>query len=61
MTDKTEPGHILNEAHNPQNRRACPRCGKDFRHWHVEDYDPIWRDGKVVCECGQFIRDYDAG
>lgn len=62
MTDNFEPGHILAEALKPDGeKKVCPKCGKDFRHWHVEDYDEIWRDGKVVCECGQFIRDYDAG
>jgi hypothetical protein len=57
-----EPGHILNEAWNPKNaEKVCPTCGKDFRHWHVENYDPIWMDGDVVCECGTRIRGYDAG
>jgi len=56
-----EPGHILNEAWNEKNRQNCPNCGADFTHWRVVDYDPIWRDGRVVCECGQFIRSYDAG
>jgi hypothetical protein len=57
----SEPGHILNEGWNEKNRRPCPKCGKDWRHWHVENYDPIWQDGDVVCECGQRIRGYDAG
>lgn len=64
MPDDLEPGHLLNEAFNPANAgRVCPNpaCGKDYHHWHVEDYDEVWRDGKVVCECGTFIRDYDAG
>lgn len=61
-TQKPDPvGHILNEALNPANRHACPTCGKDWRHWHVEHYDPIWQDGDVVCECGTRIRGYDAG
>lgn len=63
MSDKAhEPNHMLNEAINPENaKRVCPLCGKDFRFWMVIDYDPVWRDGKVVCECGAFIRYYDAG
>ena len=28
---------------------------------HVEDYDPLWRDGNLVCENGHFIRVWDAG
>jgi len=55
-----EPGHILAEA-LAKEAPVCPSCGKDHRHWHVENYDPIWRDGDVVCECGQRIRMYDAG
>jgi hypothetical protein len=54
-------GHILNEAWNPKNRTLCPTCGKDYRFWHVENYDETWRDGDVVCECGTRIRGYDAG
>lgn len=55
-------GHILNEAFNDENAKTlCPKCGKDYKHWHLENYDPIWRDGKVACECSQFIRDYNAG
>jgi hypothetical protein len=57
-----EPGHILNEAINPAHAtRVCPTCAKDHRHWHVENYDEIWRQGDVVCECGTRIRAYDAG
>jgi len=48
----------LNEPTKP--RPVCPKCGKDSQHWYVKDYDPIWRDGKVVCTCGTFIRHFDA-
>lgn len=60
---RAEPGHFLSEAvgTGADPARVCPSCGKDFRHWHVENYDPIWRDGDVVCECGTRIRGYDAG
>lgn len=63
---ETRIGHILAEdlaalGKDPKPRPVCPKCGKDSRHWHVENYNEIWRDGDVVCECGQFIRDYDAG
>jgi hypothetical protein len=61
MADQLEPGHILNEAWNPKNDKPCPSCGKNYTHWRVENYDPIWHDGDVVCECGQRIRGYDAG
>jgi hypothetical protein len=60
MSDTREPGHILAEAFSDA-PKLCPKCGKDYRHWHVENYDPIWRDGDVVCECGQRVRGYDAG
>jgi hypothetical protein len=63
--DDTKPGpigHILNEALNPAHAdRVCPACGKDYRHWRVENYDEMWRDGDVVCECGARVRRYDAG
>lgn len=62
MPDKPlEPGHLLAEARRDGPTPVCPRCGLDFRHWHVENYDEMWRDGDVVCACGQFIRGYDAG
>ena len=63
MTEPREPGHMLAEAFQltSDHPKVCPSCGKDFRHWHVENYDPIWRDGDVVCECGQRVRSYDAG
>jgi hypothetical protein len=62
MTNRTpEPGHILNEAINPQHAdRRCPQCGSDYTHWHVENYDPIWQMGDVVCQCGARVRTYDA-
>ena len=66
MTEKkAEPdtmGHILNEAINPAHRqRVCPKCGKDYRFWRVENYSEMWHDGDVVCECGTRVRGYDAG
>lgn len=63
MDKRDEPGHILAEAFAlpSDHPKVCPSCGLDFRHWHVENYDPIWRDGDVVCECGQRVRGYDAG
>ena len=58
----SQPGHILNERFNDDNaKKVCPKCGLDYRHWHVINYDPVWRDGDVVCECGERIRGYDAG
>lgn len=61
MPDTPEPGHILNEALNPAHAdRRCPSCGKDYHHWQVKNYDPIWRTGDVVCECGTRVRTYDA-
>lgn len=54
--------HMLNEALEPSNvGRVCPNCGKDHWHWHVENYDEVWRDGDVVCVCGTRVRSYDAG
>ena len=52
-----EPGHILAEAmQTTGTKKTCSACGGDHTHWHVHDYDPIWREGKVICECGTFIR-----
>lgn len=40
---------------------VCPQCGLDSSHWELVDYDEMWRDGKIICECGHLIRYYDAG
>jgi hypothetical protein len=51
----------LGKPNSEKKQAVCPACGKDSSHWTIKDYDEMWRDGKVVCECGQFIRYYDAG
>lgn len=38
----------------------CPSCGSPPSEHHVENYDPMWRDGDVICKCGTKVRDYDA-
>lgn len=53
--DYTPKGnHLINIS------QKCPQCGgDDFR---VENYDPIWRDGDVMCnKCDIRVRGYDAG
>ena len=51
-------GHLINTKRNP----TCPHCGADAAHFHVENYDPIWMDGDVMCgKCGKRVRTYDAG
>lgn len=52
-------GHIVSKVGIPE---ECPSCGANPIEVVVEDYDPVWHDGKVVCkDCGHFIRYYDAG
>jgi hypothetical protein len=48
--------HILSERTPP-----CPECGALPSTFHVEHYDPIWRDGDVMCPNGHRVRGYDAG
>ena len=61
-TNSKEPvvlgvGHVLAE-----NSPDCPRCDAPPADHHVEDYDPMWQDGKVVCtKCGHFVRNYNGG
>jgi len=45
-----------------ENSPNCPdpECGAPPSEHHVEDYDIRWQEGKVVCKCGTFVRDYDA-
>jgi len=44
------------------NPTECPNCGATPDKWTVENYDPMWRDGDVVCTvCRTRIRGYDAG
>lgn len=39
---------------------ACHKCGSCKTE--VVNYDPLWRDGDVVCsECKEHIRFYNAG
>jgi len=39
---------------------TCPECG-GFR-CHVENHDPMWGDGDVVCSnCETYIRMFDSG
>lgn len=41
--------------------RKC-ECGSEPDRHEVKDFDPVWRDGVVVClDCGGFVRQYDAG
>jgi hypothetical protein len=48
-------GHMLADVN-------CPHCGAPNTEHRVENYDPIWRDGDVVCtRCGGYVRGYDAG
>lgn len=49
-------GHILSP-----NTENCPKCGADPSTFTVKNYDPIWRDGDVMCKCGHRVRGYDAG
>lgn len=42
--------------------KHCPGCLSGPRDQEVRDYDPMWKDGNVVClKCGTKVRDYDAG
>ena len=59
-----KPGSMMNHGINvgPGNPQKCPKCGSGPEDWDVENYDPIWRDGDVVCQkCRTRIRGYDAG
>lgn len=39
---------------------SCPECQSS--DVEVVDYDPMWRDGDVVCKrCHTYVRGYDAG
>ncbi|MCR4306598.1 MAG: hypothetical protein NUV42_01380 [Candidatus Yonathbacteria bacterium] len=49
-------GHLLAES-SPD----CPKCGAPPNKHHVKDYDPVWQDGKVMCECGTLVRYYNGG
>lgn len=40
--------------------KNCPKCGAGPDKQHIENYDPIWKDGDVVCECGTKVRNWDA-
>ena len=42
-------------------KKKC-ECKKEDQKPIVINYDPMWRDGEVVCDkCKSLIRDYDAG
>ena len=49
-------GHML-AASSPN----CPNCGAPPSEHRVENYDPVFQDGDVVCKCGTRVRGYDAG
>lgn len=51
---------ILDSAANG-NPNKCPKCGNGPERWTVENHSLMWHDGDIYCECGQFIRKYDAG
>lgn len=35
---------------------------KNGCYLEVRDYDPIWKDGEVICKtCGKFVCYFDAG
>ena len=39
----------------------CPNCGAPPSKFVVRNHSLMWHDGDVYCECGQYIRPYDAG
>jgi len=52
----TEPTHGLAEA-SPN----CPKCDSPPEKHKVENYDPMWQDGDVICtKCETKVRNYDA-
>ena len=55
MAEISEALHGLAKASS-----NCPNCNAGPEKHHVENYDPIWQDGDVVCECGTKVRNYDA-
>ena len=60
MADKYESiGHLISMA--PGHPQKCPKCGAGPDKWEIRDYDMLWHDGEIYCECGQYIRMYDAG
>jgi hypothetical protein len=57
--DSGPVGHMVNTHGIPD---KCPGCDVSPVPTRVIDYDMMWHDGKVVCaNCGQYLRDYDAG
>jgi len=42
------------EAYN-----TCSECGST--KLTLKEFDEIWRDGKLYCDKGHFVRHYDAG
>jgi len=59
IDDDGSIGHIIStEGGNP---KVCPKCGKGPGYWEVRNYDMMWHDGEIYCECGEYIRRYDAG
>lgn len=48
-------GHVLADI-------PCPHCGAPASEHDLFNYDPIWRDGDVICRrCKWRVRRYDAG
>lgn len=50
----------MNDDYIPYDQKKQEMC--KHKNTKVINYDPIWRDGDVICEdCGKHIRTYDAG
>ena len=53
------PFHLISTAGG--NPKVCKNCGAGPEKWEIRNYDMLWRDGEIYCQCGQYIRMYDAG
>ena len=57
--EKTEEWNDLYKKWR-QAYNTCDNC--DSTDTEVRNYDPVWRDGDVMCNnCGGYVRGYDAG